>query len=255
MSSRPQGPFTFELTGDRGAALVTTHDTRREDCVDGPLLENHIKNNYQSWTRFAREKAQLPRDAQLIIVSGFDVTKDFSMVSFLQEPGDTLFGASGVAITARERMFLSSYSNFRGGWRYGREPYFNDGNSDRINQCVFIRYFTMRYRLFFSEVARFLRARFGSAGNRGGGAQGPVPQIDDKSTTDNEGCSGGVFGSTTGGVGPGEATTAQTTSYVWSLPRPSVSACKLPLGKGPRRLGCDCGLRISGNSFSIQPSC
>ena len=221
MSSRPEDRFTFELSGDRGAALVTTHDTRRKDCVDGSVLDKHISNNYQSWTRFAHDTAQLPRDAQLILVSGFDVTRDFSMVSYLHRPRRYPFP---IGIPARRQMFFSTWSHFRGGWSYTRQPYFNGGTSHRFNQCVFIRYFTMRHRSFFSQVAQFLRARFGSMGNGGKSVPGPAPKPDDRPTTGDEGNPGGQFYSTTGGADTEKTTAAQTTSYVWSLPPPFLLA-------------------------------
>jgi len=41
--------FSFELTGDRGAALVTRHETRSEDTLLEAGFERYIKLHYKSW--------------------------------------------------------------------------------------------------------------------------------------------------------------------------------------------------------------
>ena len=231
-STRPDDSFTFELTGDHGAALVTTHATYRKDSLHQSTFQTHIKKNYLSWIRFAHDQQMLMDDGYLILVTGFDVTKDFSMVSYQHGPSGISFETG---ITARERMFHSTSSDSLGWWRFGREPYSNDGSSDTYNQCVFIRYYTMRHRRFpfpFPKVLTSLGDHFDSAGNGGGSVPGPVPKPDDKSTTGDKGNLGGHLDSITGGADPEKTTNDQTTQYVWPLPRPSVSACKLPLGEG-----------------------
>ena len=60
LSPRPLDPgahFSFELTGTRGAALVTGHETYREDASSEPgKFKEYTKRHYESWDAFARIK-------------------------------------------------------------------------------------------------------------------------------------------------------------------------------------------------------
>lgn len=151
---RPRGMFTFNLTGDRGAALVTRHKTHRKDSP-GDLersFEEYIKLHYKSWIEFARHQLR-PQDTKLVLVSGFDVTKDFSMVSYSHE-GDVYPRHS---FTISKPMFPSTSREFRGEWSFDRMTHFNDARrvSPAFDQCVFVRYYTMRFRaLFGPKVTR-----------------------------------------------------------------------------------------------------
>jgi len=100
--------FLFELTGDRGAALVTRHQTISEDASLETAFEVYTKRHYKSWVEFARHK-QYGNDVRPFLVSGFDMTRDFAMVAYsnrghLFEPNDT------IAIP----MFASTLLLFRG---------------------------------------------------------------------------------------------------------------------------------------------
>jgi hypothetical protein len=59
MPPRPLEPgasFSFELTGNRGAALVTKYSTYREDSLLESVFERYTKRHYASWVAFARHK-------------------------------------------------------------------------------------------------------------------------------------------------------------------------------------------------------
>ena len=183
--------FSFELTGDRGAALVTRHQTISEDTSLETAFETYTKRHYKSWVEFARHK-QYGNDIRPFLVSGFDMTKDFAMVAYsnrghLFESNDT------IAIP----MFTCTSSPFQGTWRTKHQVYVTDGPHQRssspreqvpdpssspsgdagsiineFNQCVFLRYYTMRWRKWMPMLPKVVRAGagphdLGSGDNRG----------------------------------------------------------------------------------------
>ena len=167
--------FIFELTGNRGAALVTRHPTRPEDIdtKSERAFETYIKDHYESWIDFARHK-RYGNDIHPVLVSGFDMTRDFSTVAYSREE-DALVSPSDTPT----RMFPSTPPKFRGEWRASFPPDTNDGPkhpsppshgtggagrySHRLSQCVFIRYYTMRSRAWFLRRSRSIRNSAGSS--------------------------------------------------------------------------------------------
>ena len=165
--------FSYELTGDRGAALVTRYPTYRKDALLESRFERYAKLHYESWVTFARHK-DYGNDIQPVLVSGFDMTSDFAMVAYLNE------GTSpGSNATITVPMFASSPA-VRGTWRARCLPHTNHGPqqrnppparersthsspsqlreaespTDEFNQCVFVRYYTMRKRLGIPRVIK-----------------------------------------------------------------------------------------------------
>ena len=51
----PGAGIAFELTSKRGAALITKHQTYREDIERELNFKNYIKKHYESWVGFSRE--------------------------------------------------------------------------------------------------------------------------------------------------------------------------------------------------------
>ena len=45
--------ISFRLFGKRGAAIVTKHQTLREDIQRAGTFEKYIKEHYDSWVEFA----------------------------------------------------------------------------------------------------------------------------------------------------------------------------------------------------------
>ena len=72
--------FSFELTGDRGAALTTRHLTYNEDSQSDSVFKIYTKRHYKSWVKFASDKGY-GEDLRPVLVSGFDMTKDFAMIA------------------------------------------------------------------------------------------------------------------------------------------------------------------------------
>jgi hypothetical protein len=149
-SEENEANFTFQLTGDCGAALVSRHSTRQTDSQDDlrPRFEKYTKRHYKSWVQFARDRYPHLQEIKPILVSGFDVTSDFAAVSYSND----LISVPSLQVSSNpftKPMFRpTTPPPFHGKWRYKYPPYFNDGRSDSTepNQCVFIRYYTMRFK-------------------------------------------------------------------------------------------------------------
>jgi len=65
----PGSSISFQLAGDRGAALLTT------------------KKHYDSWVAFARDRGH-PTDIDPVLVTGVDMTRDFAMVKYSKDDDD-----------------------------------------------------------------------------------------------------------------------------------------------------------------------
>ena len=175
--------FSYELTETHGAALVTKYSTYRVDAQTELAFEGYTKRHYDSWVKFIRDK-QYGKDIQPILVTGFDVTKDFAMVAYLDD-GTSL----GAELTIDVPALASTSTSLWGTWFTRCSPHTNQGPQQsraigvtpshsaeegdvpiEFNQCVFIRYFTMKKRLwFFPKVIRAGAGPhdLGSGDNRG----------------------------------------------------------------------------------------
>ena len=194
--------FSFELTGNRGAALVTKYPTYREDTLLESALARYTKRHYKSWVKFARDK-QYGDDIQPVLVSGFDMTGDFAMVAY-SHGGTSLEADLTIAVPA----LGSASASLWGTWRTRCTPHTNCGPQvcnppphvgaiefpsaaatageipGEFNQCVFIRYYTMRSRKRMPMFPEVIRAGagphdLGSGENEGSTFPALVVQSDD----------------------------------------------------------------------------
>ena len=155
----PGSRISFQLTGDRGAALLTKYPIYREDIQLGRVFEEYTKEHYDSWVAFARERGH-PNDIKPVLVTGVDMTRDFAMMTYSKDD-DTL--AAEFTISAPGIFFPW------GAWRTPGAVYTNCGpqprrpppdnsrtgtDSDECNQCVFVRYYTIRKRLGIPRVIK-----------------------------------------------------------------------------------------------------
>ena len=169
--------FSFELTGKRGAALVTRHKTYNEDALMKGAFEQYTKKHYESWVSFSRDK-QYGDDVKPVLVTGVDITKDFAMVAYSDEGTST--SLEGDLANISVPMFGSNWGTWRAS---GLTVHRNFGpqqrlppslaqamgspsrsrtsrtNSDDDIQCVFVRYCTMRMRMGF--IPKVMRAAAG----------------------------------------------------------------------------------------------
>ena len=205
---RPMEPgvkFSFELTGNQGAALVTKYPTYKEDFRLEIAFEKYTKRHYESWVAFARDK-QYADDVRPVLVSGFDMTRDFAMVAYSYQDASL---ESDLTMTVP--MFASASASIWGTWRTRYSPHTNYGPQECIppeqaidisslqlaevetipsafNQCVFIRYYTMRrgpLRLFPKVIRAGAGPHdLGPGDNIGGAFPDLIVQPDPESTDD-----------------------------------------------------------------------
>ena len=159
--------FSFDLTGERGAALVTRYPTYWEDSQLEGAFEKYTRRHYDSWVTFAHEMGC--GNIQPVLVSGFDVTKDFCMVAYSNADetpkSDFAMGVSNLG-TWHTRSPHTHYGPIRGGSPHEEASHgfpfqqrIDAGNiPNDFNQYVFVRYCTMRRKtwmpMLFKEVFR-----------------------------------------------------------------------------------------------------
>jgi hypothetical protein len=161
--------ISFELTEKQGAALVTKYPTYREDVELESFCKAYIKRHYDSWVAFACHTGH-GDDLKPVLVTGVDMTRDFATMAYSND-GFSL--ASEFKVSAP--MVASVSASVWGTWRTegvvhtncGPQLCYppssvqttdltpsNSGNSDtetvpnEYNQCVFVRYYTIRKRAF-----------------------------------------------------------------------------------------------------------
>jgi hypothetical protein len=166
-STKPGSAFLIELTGDRGAALTTRYPTYGEDPLSSTLFIGYTKRHYRSWVKFSRDKGYgehlLP-----ILVSGLDMTKDFAIVAYSND--STSVQSDAPVYTP---MFSHGDASLPWTWSTPAFSYQKHGpsrpmspdlpplnsragvSSTGFDQCVFIRYYTVRLDLgLFPRVLR-----------------------------------------------------------------------------------------------------
>ena len=165
--------ISFRLSGEQGAALVTKYQTLREDIQRTGTFEKYIKEHYTSWVEFASATGH-GDNTNPVLVTGVDRTRDFAMMSYSNDgedddlrsefvtsvPGDASASAWGTWHTTgfihtncgpQLRPFPSSTQTVdsTASGNNNAEPV-----SDEYNQCVFVRYYTMRKRLGIPKVMK-----------------------------------------------------------------------------------------------------
>ena len=248
MSLRPLEPganFSFELTGNRGAALVTKYPTYRKDSLLESAFEKYTKRHYESWVAFARNK-EYGDNVRPILVYGFDMTRDFAMVAYSNE-GASLESDLTIAVP----MLASASASVWGTWRTRCSPHTNYGPQQcsyppreraidspslqpvhaksipkEFDQCVFIRYYTMRWRKWmFPKVIRAGAGPhdLGTGDNRGDTFPELTVQPDAGPTTGVDENLRGQWDPTADDSGSEPDIVVRNTPYVWFLRCPFAS--------------------------------
>ena len=150
---------------------MTRCQTRREDIQRAGTFENYVKQHYNSWVAFARETGH-GNDINPVIVTGVDRTKDFAMMSYSNDDDD-------LRSEFTTSVLWDAFASVWGTWhtsgfvhtncgpqlRFSPSPTqtvdltsFGNNNtetvSDEYDQCVFVRYYTMRKRLGIPRVIK-----------------------------------------------------------------------------------------------------
>ena len=177
---QPGFSVSFELSEKQGAALVTKYPTYKEDIQREQIFEEYTKRHYDSWVAFAR-KAGHGSDVNPVLVTGVDMTRDFAMMSYLNN-GVRLKSEFVASIPGVAAASASAW----GTWRTEGLVHTNCGPqaclppspapaeavdpspsgtgrmepvSEEYNQCVFVRYYTMRKRPLL--IPKIIRAAAG----------------------------------------------------------------------------------------------
>jgi len=169
---------SFQLTEKQGAALVTKYPTYREDIQREQIFEEYTKRHYDSWVAFAREAGH-GNDIKPVLVTGVDMTRDFAMMSYsnngvrlASEFTASVPGVASASVSAWGTWRTEGLVHTNCGPQLCRPPsstqamdsMSSDNSrtevvSDEYNQCVFVRYYTVRKRPLL--VPKVIRASAG----------------------------------------------------------------------------------------------
>ena len=197
----PGFSISFQLTEKQGAALVTKYPTYREDVQREQIFEEYTKRHYDSWVKFARG-AGYGNEIKPVLVTGVDMTRDFAMMSYSN---------NGVSLSSEFTTSVpgvASASVFAWGtWRTEGLVHTTCGPqlcyppsstqtvefappsdshaetvSDGYNQCVFVRYYTVRKRPLL--VPKVIKAAAGPHDLGPGGHDGEESLLEAESSSD-----------------------------------------------------------------------
>lgn len=162
--------FEFESSQSEGAILVTKHSTYRSDAQLDGRFKKYIIRNFRSWEAFAIASGHDVAVEDLILVTGVDMTADFSMLAF-RECDDQLSVsfkgyAHGVASLGMSAWgsWVCEYPVFENWGPQKTQPETSSSSSSRAQegssespeykQCVFLRGYRVyrRARIFPSAL-------------------------------------------------------------------------------------------------------
>ena len=152
--------------------MVTKFPTYREDAQHRSVFEEYTKKHYDSWVKFSSKHGS---DVKPVIIAGVDMTRDFAMISYANNNAQL-----SSEFTISVPLAASASASVWGTWRTDGLVHTNCGpqvctpppssdtsvllptgsaRADTIrreyNQCVFIRYYTVRKRaLMFPKVIK-----------------------------------------------------------------------------------------------------
>ena len=170
LSSRMTGSTSstlFQLKGGQGALLLTKYPTYREDVeLEGDFKE-YTRKYYNSWSAFAHRKGHGGvNDANPVLVTGIDRTRDFVMLCYSKDDDKSLnceFTTPIPGVTDHGKWNKPGSVHTNHGPQLRRPPPTQttgltpsgDGNPETIShEYVFIRYFTVRKKRWFPKVIK-----------------------------------------------------------------------------------------------------
>jgi len=161
--------MAFELTRKQGAALITKHPTYRDEIERERTFENYIKKHYDSWVDFARERGD-GENVRPVLVTGVDLTREFATVAYSDNRArmecEFSVAVPGIA-SASTSVWGSWHAQGLVFTNCGPDPSLtrrrhspNEGSvleseiPDEYDHCVFIRYYTIRKRVFIPMIIK-----------------------------------------------------------------------------------------------------
>lgn len=236
----PGSSISFRLTEQEGAALVTKYPTSREDVQLVGSFEKYTKEHYDSWVAFARGTGH-GNNINPVLVTGADMTRDFAMMSY---------STNDVNMASEFATSIPGVASPWGVWHVAGPIHTNCGPSstqitastssgssgpgivpDEHNQCVFVRYYTMRKRL---GVPKVIKAGAGARDLGPGGREDERLPLEAQSDSGSGSDIVSSLLSDGRGEGRSPATSIESesdivihnTAIVCSLPRPFVRSCQ-----------------------------
>lgn len=153
----PGTTIPFQLEASQGAALVTRYHIFRQDAVGN--FDKYVKKHYASWVTFAQEHGH--GDVKPVLVTGVDRTKDFAMLSYSRASSDNdeLRAEFTIPVPEVASTFVWGTWHTTGFIHKTCGPQLSGGNraepgSDWYDQCVFVRYSTIRKRMGIPKVIK-----------------------------------------------------------------------------------------------------
>lgn len=166
----PGARIAFELTSKRGAALITKHPTYREDIERELIYKKYTKKHYQSWLDFSQERGH-GDDIRPVLVTGVDLSREFATFAY-SDNRTRVECEFSAAVPAAASASVSMWGSWRteelvhtncgpypipiaqGGSNSGESSVLGPTPPEDYNQCVFIRYYTIRRRFLFPTVIK-----------------------------------------------------------------------------------------------------
>ena len=164
--------ISFQLSGGQGAALVTKYQTLREDVQRAGTFEKYTKEHYDSWVEFASATGH-GENINPVLVTGVDRTRDFAMMSYSNDDDDNDLRSEFITSVSWDFSTSAWGTWYTRGFVHtncGPHPYVSpsftqtadstasgsnaESISDEYNQCVFVRYYTMRKRLGIPKIIK-----------------------------------------------------------------------------------------------------
>ena len=246
----PGVSISLELTEKKGGALITKYRTYREDVELESVFKAYTKRHYDSWVAFACDAGH-GDDIKPVLVTGVDMTRDFAMMAYSNN-GDSLRSEFTTSVPTATSAW--------GTWRTEGLVHTNCGpqlccppsstqttglasspnddtetGPDEYNQCVFIRYYTIRKRgLVFPRV---MRAAAGPHDlGPGGRDDEELPGVEAQSDSDSD--SDTVSGFWDNDRSPATSIDSESDVVihnmpsVWSAPRPHSDSNHSPQDEG-----------------------
>lgn len=160
----PGARIAFALTHRQGAVLITQRPTYREDIEKRGNFAKYIRQHYDSWVDFARERGYGEK-IKPILVTGVHLTQEFAAAAYSNSRTrmECDFSVEVPAVASGSVSLWGSWSNpGLVHTKCGPPPSRTRGSiegptleseiPDDYDQCVFIRYYTIRKRFLIPTV-------------------------------------------------------------------------------------------------------
>ncbi|KZT71110.1 hypothetical protein DAEQUDRAFT_724476 [Daedalea quercina L-15889] len=143
--------FRFQCAGDQGAVLFMKKSANHEYVHESRAMVEYISRNLARWHEYIRDivDVNVPKES-LRFISGFHKTADWAVASYVSTGRlaeielNTDFGVASAAFSVASGTMVAPVLE----QRWGPPPRRAAGpEDDERNQCVFINYYKLKWRL------------------------------------------------------------------------------------------------------------